>query len=60
MACFFQALHDGGSKQTGFGSSFFSLHPGGEVRLSYTKSKLKAVGISLPQFHSVLEYFWHL
>lgn len=37
-----------------------SLHPGGEGGFSYTKSKLKAVGISLPQFRSVLEYFWHL
>lgn len=53
-------MHDGRSKQTGFGSSFSSLHPGGEGGLSYTKSKLKAVGISLPQFRSVLEYFWHL
>lgn len=36
------------------------LPPGGEGRLSYTKSKLKAVGSSLSQFCSVLEYFWHL
>lgn len=32
---------------------------GGEGRLSYSKNKLKAVGISLPQFLNIFEYFWH-
>lgn len=39
------------------GSSFSSLHLGGEGRLRYTKNKLKDVGISLPQFLNVLVYF---
>lgn len=57
MACFFQALHDGGSRLVLVAAS---LHLGGEGGLSYAKSKLKAVAISLPQFCSILEYFWHL